>query len=54
VPPPQREIVDATDPSSPRVDRTEPLGGYVQHVSTTDAEALISLGVYGARRVEVR
>lgn len=47
-------VVDATEPSSPHVDRTEPLGGYVQHVSTTASEALLSLGVYGARRVEVR
>lgn len=46
-------IVDARDPSTPVVVRTEALGGYVQHVSVTDTDAFLSLGPYGARRIRV-
>lgn len=46
-------IVDATDPAELTVDRTEALGGYVQHVSAADGAALLSLGQYGARRIEL-
>lgn len=46
-------IVDATDPLHLQAVRSEPLGGYVQHVATTESDALLSLGRYGARHIEV-
>jgi hypothetical protein len=46
-------IVDASDPAMPAVVRTEPLGGYVQHVGVGEGEAFLALGPYGARRIAV-
>jgi hypothetical protein len=46
-------IVDGSEPGAPEVDRSEPLGGYVQDVSTTARDAFLSLGSYGARRIAI-
>jgi hypothetical protein len=46
-------IVDGSEPGAPEVDRSEPLGGYVQDVSTTARDAFLSLGQYGGRRIDV-